>query len=623
MTHSVTISGNSWHQSNRGVSQYISIYLGLFVLILLLSKFLHDYPHIGNIIPEAAMIILVGMLAGLFIFLFGADDTTLQEQSQYEKAVYYDQYGQEIVIENGNENTDSLAESLLSFSPTLFFVVLLPPIIYNSGYHIQRDLFFRHLSSISMYAFLGTTICTVVVASLLMSFQWIYGMQCTFLELLTFGALISATDPVSTLAVFSSKKVDPHLFYLVFGESILNDAVGLVLFDAFAHLLENQLDAHKEGNTIDVGVEVKQFFFDFVFAFVGSLVLGISFGLIMARFMKMVDFRKTPILELSLATTFMYMPFVVAELFHLSGIVTVLFAGISCRRYVEPNLSDTTKVNADWVYRLTAHVTETFIFLELGLSVWSLLGSAFSFGFFLAAFIACLIGRACNIYPLTLLYNLSKWRRVKNDQKEDAVAEAEQTGYVEATEDNIDRQYDSDDSFDAPALEPPLQPSISFEDDRTIPLRTAHMMWFSGLRGAVSYGLVRTFPDTENKATIIVTTMMLILLTTFLLGGSTEMVLNLLEIPTGIDENKYLQTIEKRNLLPGFLLRFEHDKLFAWAVRGDPKNTNIKKTDAEEDADDPELNSYENIEVVQDEERSHNVSIMLTNRNGKIFDYGA
>ena len=60
------------------------------------------------------------------------------------------------------------------------------------------------------------------------SMGWMEGRESfhpTFTELLTFGALISATDPVSTLAVFQAKRVDPQLFYLVFGESVLNDAV--------------------------------------------------------------------------------------------------------------------------------------------------------------------------------------------------------------------------------------------------------------------------------------------------------------------------------------------------------------------------------------------------------------
>ena len=58
----------------------------------------------------------------------------------------------------------------------------------------------------------------------------------------------SATDPVSTLAVFSAKKVDPQLFYLLSGESLLNDAVGLVLFEAFAHLIEVETEGGVQMN---------------------------------------------------------------------------------------------------------------------------------------------------------------------------------------------------------------------------------------------------------------------------------------------------------------------------------------------------------------------------------------
>ncbi len=50
------------------------------------------------------------------------------------------------------------------------------------------------------------------------------------LECLLFGALISATDPVSVLAVFKELRVDLDLYSVVFGESVLNDAVAIVLF---------------------------------------------------------------------------------------------------------------------------------------------------------------------------------------------------------------------------------------------------------------------------------------------------------------------------------------------------------------------------------------------------------
>lgn len=51
----------------------------------------------------------------------------------------------------------------------------------------------------------------------------------TFIDSLLFGALISATDPVTILAIFSDLHVDVNLYALVFGESVLNDAVAIVL----------------------------------------------------------------------------------------------------------------------------------------------------------------------------------------------------------------------------------------------------------------------------------------------------------------------------------------------------------------------------------------------------------
>jgi solute carrier family 9 (sodium/hydrogen exchanger), member 8 len=48
-------------------------------------------------------------------------------------------------------------------------------------------------------------------------------------ESFTFGSLISAVDPVATLAIFNAMNIDPILYMLVFGESILNDAVAIVL----------------------------------------------------------------------------------------------------------------------------------------------------------------------------------------------------------------------------------------------------------------------------------------------------------------------------------------------------------------------------------------------------------
>ena len=51
-----------------------------------------------------------------------------------------------------------------------------------------------------------------------------------------FGSLISATDPVSVLAIFKELDADPNLYAIVFGESIFNDAIAIVMYDTVKNL---------------------------------------------------------------------------------------------------------------------------------------------------------------------------------------------------------------------------------------------------------------------------------------------------------------------------------------------------------------------------------------------------
>jgi solute carrier family 9 (sodium/hydrogen exchanger), member 6/7 len=53
---------------------------------------------------------------------------------------------------------------------------------------------------------------------------------------LQLGATLSATDPVTVIAIFNTYKVDPKLFTIIFGESLLNDAVAIVMFEALGRI---------------------------------------------------------------------------------------------------------------------------------------------------------------------------------------------------------------------------------------------------------------------------------------------------------------------------------------------------------------------------------------------------
>lgn len=68
----------------------------------------------------------------------------------------------------------------------------------------------------------------------LWSFLGLEGLKFSLLECLIFGSTLSATDPVTILAIFNSAKVDPKLYSIIFGESILNDAVSIVMYQYVA-----------------------------------------------------------------------------------------------------------------------------------------------------------------------------------------------------------------------------------------------------------------------------------------------------------------------------------------------------------------------------------------------------
>ncbi|GAB1287234.1 Sodium/hydrogen exchanger 8 [Apodemus speciosus] len=116
------------------------------------------------------------------------------------------------------------------FRPNMFFLLLLPPIIFESGYSLHKGNFFQNIGSITLFAVFGTAISAFVVGGgiyFLGQADVISKLNMT--DSFAFGSLISAVDPVATIAIFNALHVDPVLNMLVFGESILNDAVSIVL----------------------------------------------------------------------------------------------------------------------------------------------------------------------------------------------------------------------------------------------------------------------------------------------------------------------------------------------------------------------------------------------------------
>ena len=110
---------------------------------------------------------------------------------------------------------------------------LLPQLWRNPHVRLPRDVHLGRGHRVSADGHAGTsnTQLTRRVLVYIWSFLGLEGLKFTLLECLIFGSTLSATDPVTILAIFNQYKVDPKLYSVIFGESILNDAVSIVMYE--------------------------------------------------------------------------------------------------------------------------------------------------------------------------------------------------------------------------------------------------------------------------------------------------------------------------------------------------------------------------------------------------------
>lgn len=300
-----------------------------------------------------------------------------------------------------------------TFDPEVFFNLLLPPIIFHAAYSLKKKYFFKNLGAIFTFAFIGTTITAFVTGSLIWGFIQIFpylAKDFSFLDTLYFGAVISATDPVTVLAIFSELHVDVNLYALVFGESVLNDAIAIVLTRA--------IQSYSEKYNPDHGFEMLAFFQavgEFLLIFTLSTILGSTLGIATALLTKFTRIRDFPLLETCLFVLMSYTTFLIAEATDLTGIVSVLFCGMCQAHYTYNNLSDDSRVRTKSLFELLNFVAENFIFSYIGVSMFTFPKHHFDVAFICIAFVAVALGRAANIYPLSFLLNIGRKPKISRN----------------------------------------------------------------------------------------------------------------------------------------------------------------------------------------------------------------
>ncbi|CAL1382036.1 unnamed protein product [Linum trigynum] len=295
---------------------------------------------------------------------------------------------------------------LLVFSEDLFFIYLLPPIIFNAGFQVKKKQFFRNFITIMLFGAVGTLISCFVIS--LGAIEFFSRMDIGELDIgdyIALGAIFAATDSVCTLQILNQDQT-PLLYSLVFGEGVVNDATSVVLFNALQGFDLVNLTPHN-------GLE---FIGSFLYLFVTSTLLGVATGLVSAYIIKTLYFgRHSTDREVSLMILMAYLSYMLAELFYLSGILTVFFCGIVMSHYTWHNVTESSRVTTKHAFATLSFVSEIFIFLYVGMDAldiekWTAVsdspGTIVAVSSVLLALV--LLGRAAFVFPLSFLSNLSK-----------------------------------------------------------------------------------------------------------------------------------------------------------------------------------------------------------------------
>ncbi|XP_016310424.1 sodium/hydrogen exchanger 5-like [Sinocyclocheilus anshuiensis] len=347
-----------------------------WLLVASVAKILfHFSQRFTTAVPESCMLILLGLVLGAVVLI-------ASKKQPYQ------------------------------LDPGLFFLFLLPTIVGDAGYFMPARLFFDNLGAILMYAVVGTlwnAFCTgfclygVKMAGAIGELLW------GLMDFLLFGALISAVDPVAVLAVFEEVHVNETLFIIVFGESLLNDAVTVVLYEVYISFVEVG-----PGNvyTADYFKGIASF----LIVSIGGTLVGLIFAVILAFVTRFT--KKVRIIEPLFVFLLVYLAYLTAELFSLSAILSMTFCGIGCNKYVEANISQKSRTTVKYTMKTLASIAETIIFIFLGISAVDKSKWAWDTGLVVSTLIFILVFRAVGVAGQTWFLN---WFRLVPLEKIDQV----------------------------------------------------------------------------------------------------------------------------------------------------------------------------------------------------------
>ncbi|KAM6352913.1 sodium/hydrogen exchanger 5 isoform 2-T2 [Alca torda] len=335
-----------------------------WILVASLAKIVfHLSRKVTSVVPESCLLILLGLGLGGIVL-------AVAKKAEYQ------------------------------LEPNMFFLFLLPPIVLDSGYFMPSRLFFDNIGAILTYAVVGTLWNSFTTGTALWGLHRAGlmdpGVEAGLMDFLLFGSLISAVDPVAVLAVFEEVHVNETLFIIVFGESLLNDAVTVVLYKVFNSFVELG-PTHIRATDYVKGVA------SFFLVSLGGTAVGLLFAFLLALITRFT--KRVRIIEPLFVFLLAYVAYLTAEMVSLSSILAVTFCGICCKKYVEANISQKSRTTVKYTMKTLASSSETIIFMFLGISAVDTSKWAWDTALVLGTLFFILLFRAVGVVLQTCVLN--------------------------------------------------------------------------------------------------------------------------------------------------------------------------------------------------------------------------
>jgi CPA1 family monovalent cation:H+ antiporter len=284
----------------------------------------------------------------------------------------------------------------IQISPSLILALLVPPLIFEAAFHLNINDLRHNLAPILTLAIAGVVLTTVIVGGII-----VWGTGLALPVALVFGALVSATDPVSVVALFRNMGVPKRLQVLLEGESLFNDGTAIVVFDLVIIVAMQGLQSFNLTSSV----------LEFLRVAGGGVLVGLVLGWLVSQTISRID---DYLIETTLMSVLAFGAYLIAEpVLGVSGVLAVVAAGLVNGNIGPRGMSPTTRIVVANFWEYAAFVANSFIFLLIGLRIdltelyneWQLVVWAIA---------AVLVARAVAVYGLSRLSgNIpGKWRHI-------------------------------------------------------------------------------------------------------------------------------------------------------------------------------------------------------------------